>query len=173
MRERDRVARFLENAEKHRERLVTGDLVIAVRDAIEDGTERFAFHKPGRAKQFHLFVESEIVNRQDARVLQLAGQLRFANEAQNLFTVGLVIGLQSFQCDVPHERGVMQLSVQRARRQQTSSKRTAWRIFGILFILVGAIAALLILQYAMNELTSRDPGGKRRTEAGESAARNF
>jgi hypothetical protein len=67
----------------------------------------------------------------------------------------------------------MQLSVQRARRQQTSSKRTAWRIFGILFILVGAIAALLILQYAMNELTSRDPGGKRRTEAGESAARNF
>ena len=67
----------------------------------------------------------------------------------------------------------MQLSAQRARRQQTSAKRTTWRIFGILLILVGAIAALLILQYAMNELASRDPAAKRRTEAGESAARNF
>jgi hypothetical protein len=59
----------------------------------------------------------------------------------------------------------LQLSAQRAKRQQTSAKRTTWRIFGILLIFGGAIAALLILQYAMSELSSRDPGAGRRTEA--------
>jgi hypothetical protein len=67
----------------------------------------------------------------------------------------------------------LELAAQRARRRKTSAKKTAWRIFGILLILIGAIAALLILQYAMNELAMRDPGAHRRTEAAGAASRNF
>ena len=67
----------------------------------------------------------------------------------------------------------LQLSAQRAKRQQTSATRTTWRIFGILLILGGAIAALLILQYAMSELSSRDLGAGHRTEAAATRPRNF
>jgi hypothetical protein len=58
----------------------------------------------------------------------------------------------------------MELSTKRAKRQRTSANRTAWRIGGILLMLGGAIAALLILQYAMTELTSREGKEGARTE---------
>lgn len=67
----------------------------------------------------------------------------------------------------------IQLSAQRAKRQRMSANRTAWRVGGVLLILVGAIAALLILQYAMSELSARDGGARRRMETTQADGRNF
>ena len=50
----------------------------------------------------------------------------------------------------------LQLQVQRAQRQRNAGRRTAIRVGGVLLILGMAIAALLILQYAMSEFSQRD-----------------
>jgi hypothetical protein len=67
----------------------------------------------------------------------------------------------------------IQLSAQRAKRQRMSANRTAWRVGGVLLILGGAMAALLILQYAMSELSARDGGARRRMETTQADGRNF
>jgi hypothetical protein len=66
-----------------------------------------------------------------------------------------------------------ELAMHRARRQRSSTNRTAWRVGGVLLILGGAIAALLILQYAMSEIALREPGGRRSMQTNVRPERNF
>jgi hypothetical protein len=58
----------------------------------------------------------------------------------------------------------IQLQAQRAKRQHAAGNRTALRAGGILLILGGAVAALLILQYAMSELSVRQQSARPATE---------
>ena len=67
----------------------------------------------------------------------------------------------------------LQLQAQRAKRQRTAGGRTAIRVGGIFLILGAALAALLILQYAMSEASARGGGSKRVDEREPSVARNF
>jgi len=67
----------------------------------------------------------------------------------------------------------VQLQMQRAKRQRAAGGRTAIRVGGIFLILGAAVAALLILQYAMTELSTRDRSPKSSAQHDSAASRNF
>ena len=67
----------------------------------------------------------------------------------------------------------LQLQMQRAKRQRAAGGRTAIRIGGIFLILGAVVAALLILQYAMAELSQRDRPARASVESNAESGRNF
>ena len=67
----------------------------------------------------------------------------------------------------------LQLQMQRAKRRQSARSRTAIRVGGILLILGGALAGLLILQYVLSEFPHREQGARRLIENATAQTRNF
>lgn len=67
----------------------------------------------------------------------------------------------------------VQLQMQRAKRQRTSGNRTAIRVGGIFLIFGAALAAVLILQYAMSQASLRERVPKASVEREMPGGRNF
>jgi hypothetical protein len=81
VRKGEAVADLLENGEQRRERVFLHRLGHALREELEDLFERDAAHELHRVERLIVLVHAQLVNRHDVRVLELAGDLRFLDEA--------------------------------------------------------------------------------------------
>ena len=105
----DAVADLLEDREQRRERKSFDCILLAFADAAEHLLQRGALHVFHRVEDLAVFIEAELVHRDDVRVLELPGELRLVHEAQHVLARKLAGCLDDLHRDVAHDAEVARL----------------------------------------------------------------
>jgi hypothetical protein len=107
IRKRDRVRRFLPRGQQAGQRAAFKRCRVARGHLIEHRAKALPFDKARGVKELALLVQSQLVHGEDAGVLELAGDLRLADETQDMLRPRLAFRAQYLDRHIAPQRGVV------------------------------------------------------------------
>ena len=82
---------------------------VALRERVEHTAERLPLDESRAVKKLALLIQPKLIDGQNAGMLELAGDLRFADETEHVLDVRLALGTDDFDRDIAEERRVVSL----------------------------------------------------------------